>query len=279
MSRLKTNPWFAIRFVLNLLTGIFLLAPMVIVVIISFSSARYLTFPPPGFSLQWYQRLVSDPAWLNSLATSLLIMIASAVLATTLGTSAAVGISRSEFRGKKLLVGVLLAPLVVPIIITATAVYSFFVRIGISGTYSAIILAHTVLTIPYVLTAVLASLQMVDRTLERAAMTLGAAGWTAFRRVTLPLILPGVLSGFLFALVISFDELIVAIFLSSPTVRPVTVKMWSDLLGDTDPTISAVGTILFVISVLALAVESLLHRGEGAADRVGFVNTSQIKER
>ncbi len=152
-----------------------------------------------------------------------------------------------------------MAPVVVPVIITAAAMFGIFRGFGLYGTLSGLVLAHTVLTIPYVVTTVLASLHMVDEQLENAALTLGATRWSAFWRVVFPLILPAVLSGFLFAVVISFDELVVSLFISSPTLRPVTVQMWSDIRGDVDPTISAIGTVLFVFSLVVLLAESLLR--------------------
>jgi putative spermidine/putrescine transport system permease protein len=239
---------------------VFLIAPMVIVVIVSFSSAHFLTFPPPGFSTQWYRKLFSLPAWIDTLSTSVLVMIPSAIIATAAGTAAAVGLARSRFPGASLIAGLVMAPMVVPVIITAAALLAVFRKWGLQGTLLGLILAHATLAIPYVVFTVLAALRLVDDQLENAAMTLGATRWRAFWRVTFPLILPAVLSGLLFAMVISFDELIVSIFLSSPTVRPVSVQMWSDVRGDVDPTIAAIGTLVLAFSVGALLVETVLRR-------------------
>jgi putative spermidine/putrescine transport system permease protein len=149
---------------------------------------------------------------------------------------------------------------VVPVIITAAAKLSMFRQWGLQGTILGLVLAHATLATPYVVFTVLAALQLVDDQLESAAMTLGATRWRAFWRVTFPLILPAVLSGLLFAMVVSFDELVVSIFLSSPTVRPVSVQMWSDVRGDIDPTIAAIGTLILAFSVGVLLLESLLRR-------------------
>jgi putative spermidine/putrescine transport system permease protein len=138
---------------------------------------------------------------------------------------------------------------------------------NLNGTLTGFILAHTVLTVPYVVSTVLASLQMVDEQYEKAALTLGASPWVAFRRIVLPLILPGMLSGLLFAMVISFDELVVSLFIGSPTFRPVTVQMWSDVLGDIDPTIAAIGTLLFLFSLLVLLAEAVMRQTGIAAGR------------
>jgi putative spermidine/putrescine transport system permease protein len=156
--------------------------------------------------------------------------------------------------------------MVVPVIITAAALLSVFRQWGLQGTILGLILAHATLATPYVVFTVLAALHLVDDQLESAAMTLGATRWRAFWRVTFPLILPAVLSGLLFAMVVSFDELVVSIFLSSPTVRPVTVQMWSDVRGDVDPTIAAIGAIILSFSVCALLLETMLSRQRDRKD-------------
>jgi putative spermidine/putrescine transport system permease protein len=260
VTQIHSATWWAVaRAVVCALIVVYLIAPMIIVLIISFSSAPFLTFPPPGFSLQWYRKLFGQGDWLDALVTSVQIMLPTGIIATVLGTAAAVGIARGRFPGASIVTGLLMAPVVVPVIITAAAMFGVFRGFGLYGTLTGLILAHTVLTIPYVVTTVLASLHMVDEQLEDAALTLGATHWSAFWRVVFPLILPAVLSGFLFAMVISFDEVIVSIFISSPTLRPVTVQMWSDIRGDVNPTISAIGTVLFLFSLFVLLAESLLR--------------------
>jgi len=251
--------WTVVRIAVCALIIVYLIAPMVIVLVISFSSAPFLTFPPPGFSLQWYGKLFSDPDWLGSLITSVQIMLPTGVVATAFGTAAALGIARGRFPGAAIISSVLMAPLVIPVIITAAALFGFFGGLGLNGTLGGLILAHTVLTIPYVVATVLASIRVLDEQLEKAALTLGATYWSAFWRVVFPLILPAILSGFLFAMIISFDELVVSLFISSPFLRPVTVKMWSDIRGDVNPTISAIGSLIFLFSLVVLLAESLLR--------------------
>jgi putative spermidine/putrescine transport system permease protein len=268
MTRFRTETlWRWLRHVITALLVMFLVAPMLIVVVISFSSAHFLMFPPPGLSLKWYYKLFADSAWLGSLTTSIEIVVPTGILATVLGTAAALGLARSEFPAKKFIAGLLMAPIVVPVIIIAAGIFGTFRILNLNGTLVGFILAHTVLTVPYVVSTVLASLQMVDERHENAALTLGAPPWTVFYRIVFPLILPGVLSGLLFAMVISFDELIVSLFIGSPTFRPVTVQMWSDVLGDVDPTIAAVGTLLFLFSLFVLLIETVMRTaGIGAPD-------------
>jgi putative spermidine/putrescine transport system permease protein len=238
----------------------YLVAPLAIVVVLSFSSAEFLTFPPPGFSLHWYRRLVDDPNWADAAVTSIKIVIPTALLATTLGTLAAYGTTRMSSRAGSAVSSLLLAPVIVPAIVTAAAIYGLFQAIGLYGTVTGFILAHTVLTLPYVFITVSAALRMLDPRLEAAAATLGAPPGIALRRIVLPLVSPAILSGLLFALVVSFDELVVSLFISTPEVRPLTVQMWSDVMGDVDPTITAVASLLLCASLLALGVRALVQR-------------------
>jgi putative spermidine/putrescine transport system permease protein len=240
--------------------GVFLILPVFIVIPISFSSAQFLQFPPPGWSLQWYQSFFASPEWMNALKTSAMVALPTTILATILGTATALALIRSKFMGAGLLNAVIMAPLIVPVIIAACGIFAVFRIWGLIGTFSGLILAHTALAIPFVVVTVSASLRTVDRRLEQAARGLGASSWVAFRRITLPLILPGVLSGALFALVTSLDEVIVSLFISTAQVRPLAVQMWSDVRGAIDPTIAAISTMLFGFSLILLLLVSLLRR-------------------
>ncbi len=263
--------WSALRATICVLVAIYMIAPMIVVVVISFSSAAFLHFPPPGFSLQWYRRLLVTPEWTSSLLTSVEIVLPTGLLATVLGSAAAVGLARARFPGAALIGALLMAPIVVPVIIIAAAIYTLFQTWNLNGTLQGLILAHTLLTVPYVMANVRGAMETVDPQLENAALTLGATPWRSFWRVTFPLILPGVLSGLLFAMVVSFDELIVSLFISTPEMRPVTVQMWSDVRGAVDPTISAIATVLFAVSFLLLLADSLFRRRGGSDAATGFV--------
>lgn len=261
------SAWSVARWVVCALAAVYLIAPLVIVLVISFSAAPFLTFPPPGFSMRWYDNLFGNPAWFDSLVTSVKVMVPSALFATLLGTAAAYGLNGSRIPGAAMITGVILAPIVVPVIITAAGMFAVFRRFGLYGTLEGLVVAHTVLTIPYVFVNVAAALKTVDPRLEAAAATLGAPPFTAFRRIVLPLIAPAVLSGFLFAMVVSFDELVVSLFISTPLVRPVTVQMWANVRGDVDPTIAAIATLLFAFSLLALLIEALIRNRVAATKR------------
>jgi putative spermidine/putrescine transport system permease protein len=252
--------WALLRTLMCGLTVLFLVAPMALVVAISFSSAPFLTFPPPGWSLQWYRAVFTDPEWTNALITSAQIVIPTGILATSIGTAAAIALVRVRFPGRQLAKGLLMAPLVVPVIVVGAGIYELYSQWGLNGTWIGFVLAHTMIATPYVLSIVAAALETVSEHYENAALTLGASPWAAFKRVLFPLISPAILSGLLFAMAVSFDELVVSLFISAPTFKPVTVQMWSDVLGDVNPTIAAIGSLLFAFSLLVLIVESVMRR-------------------
>jgi putative spermidine/putrescine transport system permease protein len=257
--------WRLFRGTVCVLAALYLIAPLVIVVIISFSAASFLQFPPPGLSLRWYQNLFNDPAWTDSLSVSIRILIPAASIATVLGTAAAFAIVRGRIAGASIIGAALMLPIVVPGIITAAALFGVYRGLGLNGTLTGLIIGHVVITMPYVVATVSSALKTMDPRLEDAASTLGAAPFAAFRRVTLPLLAPAVLSGLLFAAVASFDELIVSLFVSSARVRPVAVQMWSNIRGDMDPTIAAIASLCFAFALAALVAEMILRRRTGVA--------------
>jgi putative spermidine/putrescine transport system permease protein len=254
------NGWSILRKLICVLVAIYMLAPLAIVVILSFSSAAFLTFPPPGFSLHWYQAFVASPSWMTSFATTLLISVPATLLATAAGTAAAIGVARGRIPFPAVVSGLVMSPLVVPTIITAAAIFNAFQAWGLSGTFGGMILAHTLLSVPYVFTVVLAALRTAGPDVEGAALTLGATPARVLFRITLPMIAPAITSGMLFAAVASFDELVVSMFLSAPEVRPITVLMWSDILGQADPTISAIATTLFIGTLGLLLLNQIATR-------------------
>ena len=239
---------------------VFLIGPLLVIVPISFSSAQYLTFPPPGLSLQWYVRFLGTPQWIDSIWVSLQVASISAVLAGTLGTMASIGLVRGRFRGKMMAYGLILAPMIVPVIITGVADYFFFSRLGMSGTVAAIALGHTVVVLPMVVVIVSATLQGFDERLEQAAISLGASRWCAFRRVTLPIIAPGLVTAALFAFLASFDELVIPLFLGGTRAQTLAVRIWNSMLLEIEPTIAAVSTFLMLVSIAVLTVVFLMRR-------------------
>jgi putative spermidine/putrescine transport system permease protein len=238
----------------------FLVLPIFIIIPMSFTAGNLLVFPLPGLSLRWYQTILNGDAWLDAAKNSLFIGLASTALSMVLGTLAASGLSRMNFALKPVIVGLILSPLLIPIVITAVGIYFHFADIGLSGTYLGLILAHTVLAVPFVVITVLASLEGFDHNLLRAAATLGAPPLKAFRRVTLPIIFPGIASGGLFAFVTSFDEIVVTLFLAAPTQRTLPRQIFSGVREYVSPGIAAVATLLIVLSALLLLTVQLLER-------------------
>lgn len=243
---------------------LFLIAPVVIIVIVSFSGADYLSFPPPYLSLRWYQRFLGASSWRQAIWVSTQVALLTMAFATILGLLAALALVRGRFRGKGAIYAVMLSPMIVPTVITAIGLYFFFVRLKATGSILAMALGHTVLALPVVVIIMAAALQGFDMRLEQAALSLGASRLTALRRITLPLILPGLLSAALFAFLTSFDELLIPLFLSGVEVQTLTVRIWNSLTLEVDPTIAAVSSFLIGVTTVVLAASALL-RGRGDA--------------
>jgi putative spermidine/putrescine transport system permease protein len=249
--------------VVSALVMIFLVAPILAIMPLSFSSGPYLTYPLPGFSLRWYDEFLNSAKWTSAVKNSLIIGIASTALSMVLGTLAALGLAQWKSRFKPLVLALVLSPIVVPVVITAVGLYFFFAPIGLTGNYLGLILAHTVLATPFVVITVGATLQSFDTNLSRAAASLGAPPLYAFRRVILPLILPGLASGALFAFATSFDEVVVVLFMAGPEQRTLPLEMFSGIRENISPTITAAAVILTTVSVILLAtMEGLRRRNE-----------------
>ncbi|MFT4038167.1 MAG: ABC transporter permease [Thermomicrobiales bacterium] len=254
---------------------IYLVFPVFVVVPVSFSSAKYLQFPPPGWSLQWYQNYFERPGWVPATWVSIRVAIVTAILATTLGTAASLALVRGKFPGKAAVNSFMVSPLVVPAIIVAIGIYFVYAQFRLVGNQLGLILAHTALALPFVVTNVSATLQGFDERLEYAAMNLGANRWQTFWRVTLPIIRPGVFAGALFAFITSFDELIVALFISGSGAVTLPRKMWDSLRQEIDPTIAAVSTVLILVSIVILFSAELLRQ---RSERARSVDWARVDE-
>lgn len=288
----------------------FLIAPIVVVIPLSFNAEPYFTFTdkmrsfdPEGYSLRWYDTLLTfgmanpdaprtgswwadawnNARWIGAAKNSIIIGIFSTILATVLGTLAALGLSRPEMPFRRLIMAILISPMIVPIIITATGMFFFYSSACVdttstfgrllapvlsnsgclANTYLGVILAHATLGIPFVIITVTATLIGFDQSLNRAAASLGANPRTTFFRVTMPLILPGVISGALFAFVTSFDEVVAVLFIAGPDQQTIPRQMWNGIREQISPAILAVATLLVIFSIALLAtVELLRRRGE-----------------
>lgn len=241
---------------------LFLFLPILVVVPMSFSSAQSLTFPPPGFSLRWYGAFFTDPAWLNALWNSLLIASISSALALAMGTAAAYALVRGRFAGRWAMEANFMAPLVLPSIILAIALYIAFARTGLLGSYTAVIIAHTLHSVPYVVILMSVAISSFDRRIEDAARTLGASDRLVFLRVLLPNVMPSIAAVGILVFIVSFDEVILTIFLFG-TNSTIPKLMFNRLELQVDPTITAIATLLILFTVVALGCVALLTRHSG----------------
>ena len=228
----------------------FLVAPILVIIPLSFNSGSYFSYPMEGFSLRWYAQAFGSPDWQRAFLNSMAIGAASTAIATSLGTLAAIGLARDSFPFRSLIMPILISPMIIPIVVVAAGFYLIFAPLGLVNSYPGVILAHAALGTPFVVITVTASLLSFDPSLLRAAANLGAAPWTTFRRVTLPLILPAVATGGVFAFATSFDEVIVILFIGGPDQRTVPRQMWSGIRDQIDPSILAVATVLIVFAIL-----------------------------
>lgn len=241
----------------------YLIVPIFVVLPLSFTAGQLLVFPLPGWSLQWYREIFTSPLWTGALANSVGIAVVVTLVATALGTLAALGLHGSRFRLKPLVIGLLVTPLAVPVVIVAVATFYFFASLNLVGTYLGLVLAHTALALPFVIVTVLATLQSFDPNLARAAASLGAAPVRVLRTVTLPVIAPGIVSGALFAFVTSFDEVVVALFLAAPQQRTLPRQIFSGVTENISPAIAAAAAVLLVVSLALMgAMEALRRRAE-----------------
>jgi ABC-type spermidine/putrescine transport system permease subunit II len=246
---------------------LWLVAPIVIVVILAFSGDGYLRFPPTSLSLQWFARFFGNVQWQRALLSSLVIGAIACVVSTTIGFFAAYAFLRSEFRGKKLLLSLMLTPVIVPSIITAIAMYYLAGKLGLIGNFLWLGLCHAVIAMPIVLLILLSALHAVDPNLERAALGLGAGRVRVFCRVVLPIVLPGVMSAALFAFLASFDELLISLFLAGVHSQTLPVRIWNSLNLQVEPTIAAVSAFLIAVTTLILGAEAILRQRQAQRRR------------
>ena len=239
---------------------VFLVAPIAVVFPLSLSAGELLVIPTPGYSWRWYADFFNSQRWLLATYNSFVVGILTTLIATTLGTLAAIGLYLGRFRGKALILALLSLPMVTPVIVTAIALYFSLSAVGLGSTLTGLVLAHTVLSVPYVLLTVLASLQAFDPNLLRAAASLGANPVQSFYRVVLPLITPAVATGALFAFATSFDELIVALFIASPDQFTLPRQMYAGIREFLSPTIAAAAVLIILLSVFLLMINEAIRK-------------------
>ena len=261
--------WHYIYLIICTCVFIFLIAPLFVIFPLSFSHDEFLIFSekmkrldPDGFSLRWYKDMIwgTKNPWGLAAKNSLMIAFFSTIGSVIIGTLAAVGLSSRHMPFKGLIMAILISPMIIPLIISGVAIFFFMAKVGLAATHTGIILAHIILGTPFVVITVTATLSGFDHSITRASASLGSTPFNTFMKVTLPLILPGVISGGLFAFVTSFDEVVVVLFLAGLDNTTIPIQMWVGLREQLSPTILAVATCLIILSTLVLISAELLRR-------------------
>jgi putative spermidine/putrescine transport system permease protein len=265
-SPLQKTWYYTFRIICGLIF-FFLIFPILVIIPLSFNAQDFFTFTPEmlafkaeGYSLKHYQDFFTNNDWQNALRNSLRIAPMATIMSVTFGTLAAIGLSQSHVPARRAIMAILISPMIVPLIISATGMYFFYSKIGIQGTYWGVVLAHAVLGVPFVIITVTATLVGFDKSLTRAAANMGAGPVRTFFKIQMPLILPGVISGGLFAFITSFDEVVVVLFVGSAGQKTLPWQMFTGLREQISPTILAVATILIAMSILLLTTLELLRR-------------------
>ncbi|GAA6140693.1 ABC transporter permease [Hydrogenophaga sp. 5NK40-0174] len=252
--------WLALRLG-SLLVLVFLLLPVLVIMPLSFSDSTFLAYPIEGWSLRWYEEMFHADEWIRATKNSFIVAPLSTLLATVLGTLAAMGLAHTRFLAKGFVTSLLISPMVVPVVVVAVSTYLYFAKLGLNDSYLGLILVHAALGAPFVVTTVLATLQSFNQNLVKASLSLGASPLTTFFRVTLPVIAPGVISGALFAFATSFDEVVVTLFLAGPDQVTLPRQMFTGIRENISPTIAAVATLLILFTTsLMLTLEWLRGR-------------------
>ncbi|ORE94889.1 ABC transporter permease [Aurantimonas sp. 22II-16-19i] len=243
----------------SLVFAIFMVAPLVVVVGVAFTPEGFLEFPPSGISLRWFWAILDNPDFIDAAIMSLKLAAASATIATVICVPAALAIGSSRFAGRDALQALFLSPLTVPTVVLGIAFLRFLSMMGLNGTFWGLVFCHVVIIVPFVLRLVLASVIGLDPSIARAATSLGAGGWTVFRRITLPAIVPGIVGGWVLAFITSFDELTVTVFIVNPATTTLPVKLFSHITQTTDPLVASVSTVAILFTVALMLIVDRLY--------------------
>jgi putative spermidine/putrescine transport system permease protein len=238
---------------------IFMLAPIVVVCVVAFTPEGFLSIPTTEWSLRWFKAIARYPEFISGFWNSLGLAAISSTIAVAFSVPAALAIARYRFRGRDALTAMFMSPLMIPHIVLGIAFLRFFTQIGIGGTFTGLIIAHIVIVFPFALRLVLASAVGMDRALENAAISLGASGSSVFRRVTLPLVLPGVASGWMLAFIQSFDEVTMTVFIASPGANTLPVRMFLYIQDNIDPLVTSVSAVVIAITVVFMIAMDRLY--------------------
>lgn len=239
---------------------LFLLAPVLLLMPMSLGSAEIIEFPPSTLGIDQYRKFFNHPAWQTAVVNSLQVAVGTSIVSTIIGLMASLAIVRGRFKGKGIITAFILSPMIVPLIVMALAFYISLSKLGMLGTKLGLILAYTPLTLPFSVLPISATLRGFDRSLEHAALNLGASRFQAFTRITLPIIRPGILTGAIFAFMISFDEVVIALFICGSTAVTLPKKMWDVIRFEIEPMLPAISTLLLLLAVFILVLIGVLQK-------------------
>ena len=264
------HPWKHLYWLLCAAVLAFLLVPIAAIIPLSFSSGSFLTYPLPGLSLRWYQEVFGGGKWLPALANSLYVGAVATAFSVLLGTLTSLGLMRHKAWWTEALKLMALSPMIVPVILIAVASYFFLAPLSLTSTYTGLIIAHTVIAVPFVVVPVLTALELLDPNLARAAAACGATPLAAFMRVTLPGVMPAMASGALFAFAASFDDVVIALLIAGPEQRTLPREMFSGLRDSMTPALTAVATIMIVFSTTLFMLMQALQRRARKTSRLPY---------
>lgn len=264
-----TKPLQAGLVMIALATCVFLLLPIVFIVALSFGSSQWLAFPPPSWTTQWYQELFNDSTWLDAALQSFKVAIIVTFFSVVLGYITALNLSRGRFKRKEVLRAFFLTPMVLPVVVLAVALYAIFLKIGLNGSLFAFVLSHLIIAFPFAFIAIANSFASYDFALEDAARVCGANEWQIQTQVTIPAVRLGIASAAVFSFLISWDEVVLSIFMSAPGVETLPVKIWSALRQDLSPVIAAASAILIGVTVFIMITIAVLKNkmSQGSTDQ------------
>ena len=247
-------------YAIGLFVALFLLTPILFIGALSFGDSQWLKFPPPGWTLKWYEQLLSDSRWLDSLWVSVKLGLCVMVLSVALGLPASIALVRGRFRGRGLLRAFFISPMIVPLVILAIALYAVLLRAHLAGSFLAFVGGHLIIALPFAVICITNALEAFDESIERAAAMPGATPLQVQWRITIPSIKLGIFAGALFSFLASWDEVVISIFMASPDLQTLPVRMWSSVRLDITPVIAAASTLLIVMTALVLGTAALLRR-------------------
>lgn len=259
-DRLGSWRWWLIG--TGILVALFLLLPIIFIAALSFGDSQWLIFPPPGWTLRWYQELLSEANWAQALWTSTKVALIVTVLSVSLGLLTSLALTRGKFAGREALQAFFVTPMVLPVVVLAVALYAFFLRLGLNGTLIGFVIGHLIIALPFSIITISNSLHSFDISLEEAAQICGANPLQVKLRVTLPAIRLGLFAAAIFSFLVSWDEVVLSIFMASPTLQTLPVLIWSTLRQDLTPVIAAASTLLVGLTIVLMLLIALIKRGK-----------------